>query len=156
MIRPSLVYGKPHLLSNSIRMLYTVTMNKDEFYRLNKAPKRSKYNSKKTFYDGVEYDSKKEADYAAKLDLLRKATDPHERVVRVERQVAFILQDKFTDATGKKHLPIKYFCDFLVNYADGRQEIVDVKSFGTMTDVYKIKKKLLLFKYRDISFREEI
>lgn len=53
---------------------------------------------------------------------------------------------------GKMVRPIKYIADFLVKYSDGREEVVDVK--GMRTDVYKLKKKLLLHQYPEIDFKE--
>lgn len=96
--------------------------------------RRSKYNNKKTFYNGVEYDSKREAEFAMQLDLLAKASDLSQRVVRVERQVPFqvVVNDKKI---------CKYVADFEVDYADGHSEVIDVKGFKT--DVYRLKKKLV-------------
>ena len=42
--------------------------------------------------------------------------------------------------------------DFVVTYSDGHVEVIDVK--GVRTDVYKLKRKMLLFKYPDLIFRE--
>jgi hypothetical protein len=115
----------------------------------------SKYNNKKTEYNGKIYDSKKEAKYAQELDNLKKAKDPKEKIVSVAEQVRYLLQEGFTDKNNNKHQPIFYIADFVVEYADGRKETIDVKSSATFqTDVYKIKKKLLLYKYPDLIFRE--
>ena len=45
-----------------------------------------------------------------------------------------------------------YTADFVVEYADGRVEVIDVK--GMRTDVYKLKRKLLLSRHPDMIFRE--
>lgn len=95
---------------------------------------RSKYGNKVVEYKGEKYQSKKEGLYAQQLDFLKKATDPHERVVSWERQVPFLVE-----VNGQKIC--KYLADFRVHYADGRTEIVDVK--GMRTEVYKLKKKLV-------------
>lgn len=97
-------------------------------------PKRSKYGSVKTEYNGRTYDSKLEANFAAELDMSRKATDPKVRPVKIEPQVRFPLKIK-----GK--LICTYVLDFRVTYADKHIEHIDVK--GVMTDVYKIKKKMM-------------
>lgn len=94
----------------------------------------NKYNAKKTIYNGFKYDSKKEAEYAMTLDMLKKATNDSDRVIEYERQVPFvcIVNDKKI---------CTYKADFRVYYADKRIEIVDVKGFKT--SIYKLKKKLV-------------
>lgn len=94
---------------------------------------RNKFNAQKTSYNGVMYDSKVEAAYAAKLDILRKAPGA-ERVVNVERQVKFPF-----DYNGK-HI-CSYQADFVITYADGRKEYHEVKGFETRESV--IKRKLM-------------
>jgi len=113
---------------------------------------KNKYGAKKTVYNGRTYDSKKEAEYSETLDRLKKAVNPADRVVDIEYQPAFTLQEAFTDKNGNKHRALTYKADFRVTYGDGRVEIVDVK--GMKTEVYKIKKKLLLYKFPDIDFKE--
>lgn len=68
-----------------------------------------------------------------------------------DMQVPFTLLDGYKHK-GKAVRGIKYYADFVVTYADGHREVIDVK--GMRTEVYKIKKKLLLNKYPDINFRE--
>jgi len=99
-----------------------------------KKQSRSKYNNKKTTYNGRLYDSKKEAEYSGLLDVLKNAKNDSDRVVEIEYQPPYvcIVNDKkiFT-----------YKADFRVTYADGRVEVIDVK--GMKTSVYRIKKKLV-------------
>lgn len=117
--------------------------------------KEAKYRNVKTEYNGYVYMSKKEAGYAQQLDQMMKAKDPKDRVVSFERQVPYLLQESFIDKDGKKHREITYIADFVVKYEDGREEVQDIKgSKNFTTDIYKIKKKILLFKYRNISFKE--
>lgn len=111
----------------------------------------SKYRNVQTEYKGIKFMSKKEAEYAMQLDWQRKAKNPSERVVEWVPQVPFVLQEAFM-SNGKKIPAIKYIADFVVTYADGHKEVVDVK--GVATDIYRLKKKLLLYKYRDIDFKE--
>lgn len=87
---------------------------------------RLKYHNKPTVYNGVWYHSKKEAKYAAELDLAKKAGD----LKFFLSQVAF-------------HLPggIKYLCDFVEFWKNGEVRFVDVKGFKTST--YRLKKKLV-------------
>ena len=100
--------------------------------------KFAKYGNKQTPYKGDIYDSKLEAKYAAILDTLKSATNKAQKVVSWERQIPFQII-----LNGIKIC--KYFADFKVLYADGREEIIDVK--GLKTDVYKLKKKLVEAQY---------
>lgn len=76
------------------------------------------------------YDSKKEAEYAFRLDVLKQAGE----VVKWDRQIRLPL-----DVNGQK--VCTYIVDFVVTCRDGSIEYVDVK--GYKTDVYKLKKKLV-------------
>lgn len=90
------------------------------------AQPRSKYSAKKTVVDGITFDSKKEAKYYCDLKILKQKGE----VLMFLRQVPF-------------HLPggVIYRLDFLVFWADGRVQFVDVKGFKTRD--YIIKKKLV-------------
>ena len=107
----------------------------------------SKYRAKKTVADGITFDSQKEADFYCELKMLRMAGE----VIDFERQVTFELQPKFKHS-GKTERAIKYIADFVVKYKDGRTVVVDVK--GDKTDVYRIKRKMLLYKHPDMIFEE--
>lgn len=102
----------------------------------------SKYRNKKT--NG--YDSKKEAKRADELKLLERG----KIITDLQEQVSILLQEKFRH-NGKCERPIIYIADF-VYYKDGVKIIEDVKGFKT--DVYRIKRKMLLFNYPDITFIE--
>lgn len=93
------------------------------------------------------YDSRKEALYAAQLEQLKQATEPHNRVVSVERQVSYELVPAQKDEKGRYlERAVKYIADFRVTYADGRVEVVDVKSvFTKKLPLYVLKRKLMLF-----------
>lgn len=97
----------------------------------------NKYKNHKTIYNGIEFDSCKERDYYLQLLLLQRAGV----VDKIDRQVKYILQAPFV-YQGHKERAITYYADFKVYYTDGRIEVVDVK--GYRTDVYKLKRKLLL------------
>ena len=73
-------------------------------------------------------------------------------VKEVELQPKFVLQPGYK-REGKKIRPIIYKADFKVTEASGHVYYVDTK--GMRTQVYLIKKKMLLYKYPDIDFREE-
>jgi len=92
-----------------------------------------KFNASRARYGDTIYHSKKEANYAATLDMLKKAEDPKDRVVRWERQVRVPLIVK-----GK--LIANWYIDFLVTYGDGRVQYEEVKGFATET--YLLKRKL--------------
>lgn len=104
---------------------------------------RSKYGAKKTEYNGFVYDSKREAEYARDLDIMKQAG-----LIRdYERQPVFLLQERFMH-NGKVIRPIRYVADFRITYPDGRVEVVDVKGF--MTPEFKIKQKMFYRKYPDL------
>lgn len=97
--------------------------------------RRAKYNSKTTSYGERSYHSKKEAGYAQTLDLLKKASNPSERVVSWTPQYSVDVYVDGATLTLKK-TPFKLFRiipDFLVTFADGHQEIHEVKSSFTAT-----------------------
>jgi len=103
----------------------------------------NKYNAKKVEIDGIVFDSRAEGRfYEHLLDLM------HDGVVEsFEMQKPYTLLDKFPHPkTGKTIRAIKYVPDFEVIYTDGRVEVVDVK--GMQTDVFKLKCKLFMFRYR--------
>ena len=77
--------------------------------------------------------SKLEASYAALFDASRKASLKKDRVVDVKRQV------KVSFDLNGVHI-CNYYMDFVVMYADGREEWVEVK--GYETDIWKMKAKM--------------
>lgn len=99
----------------------------------------NKYGNKKTEYNGIVYDSKKEAQRAVELDLLQKSVNPDYKVVKIERQ------PKFKVEINGKYI-CTYIADFKVTYADGRIEIEDVK--GYRNSIYILKKKLVEALYK--------
>lgn len=107
----------------------------------------SKYHAEKTKIDGIQFDSKKEADYYCELKMLKMAGE----VKEIDRQVVFELLPSYK-RNGKTVRAITYRADFVVTYRDGSKNVIDVK--GYQTDVYKLKKKMLLYRYPDINFQE--
>lgn len=97
--------------------------------------KPSKFGNIKTDYEGDSYDSRSEARYAKQLDTLKNAKNDAQRVVKWERQIKYPFE---LNGVNMGH----YRLDFLVEYADGRIEHVDVK--GVRTPVYSLKKKMML------------
>ena len=113
----------------------------------------SKYNNKKITIDGIKFDSMREGARYEEIKLLhRLESDPKKRPMTIDVQPVFILQECFTDYTGKKHRAIKYVADFKIVYEDGRVEVEDVKGF--LTSVYKLKRKMFLFAFPEIIFKE--
>jgi len=102
---------------------------------------KNKYGAKKTRCNLKHlHDSKKEAIRCDELNLLRKGGV----ISRLKQQTPFILQEGFW-IEHEKIRPIRYYADFTY-MEDGWKIIEDVK--GKLTDVYKIKKKLLLGKLK--------
>ena len=90
----------------------------------------SKYKNKKTSLDKTVYDSGHEADRAAQLKLMVMAKE----VTKIFEQVPFALPGERV-----------YFADFVILWPDGRWTVEDTK--GVRTDVYKIKRDLMLETY---------
>lgn len=113
--------------------------------------KTSKYKAKRTESDGISFDSKKEAQRWQELNTMASAGV----ISDLERQKPFILQEAFTDKQGRKHKPITYVSDFSYKDMEGNIIVEDVKSKMTrQLPVYRIKKKLFIYKYPDITFNE--
>lgn len=113
-----------------------------------KVAPETKFNNQKTDVDGIRFDSRKEAKYYEDLLWLQRTGT----VKSIELQPEFVLQPGY-EREGKKIRPIIYRADFKVTEADGHIYYVDTK--GMRTQVYLLKKKMLLYKYPDIDFREE-
>ena len=97
----------------------------------------SKYGNKKTELDGMVFDSRKEAQRWAELKLMERG----KLISGLERQVPFEIIPK-TD----KYRAVKYVADFV--YTDertGEKVVEDCK--GMCTELYKLKKKLVYWKY---------
>lgn len=111
----------------------------------NSRTRQSKYNNRKVVINGISFDSYMESRYYLYLIKLQKCG-----VVKdIQLQVPFVLQDAFTDECGKKHQAITYVADFVVAYADGREEVIDVK--GKVTQTFRNKRKMFIARYkRDI------
>lgn len=112
----------------------------------------NKYRNKKVIIDGFKFDSKKESVRYDELKQLQKIG----MIKGLSLQPEFLLQEKYTH-NGKTIRAIKYIADF--EYFDNRNKriIEDVKSKITASNpVYRLKKKMLLFKYKNIIFKEII
>ena len=87
---------------------------------------RHKYNAIRTEFDGIRFDSKKEASYYADLTLRQKAGE-----------VTFFLRQVPLHLPGR----VKYIVDFLEFHSNGEVHFVDVKGFETPE--FKVKKRLV-------------
>lgn len=99
--------------------------------RIKKAPK---YRNRKTTYNGTLYDSKREAAYAATLDLRQRAGE----IIGWDRQVLFRLVVNGVRVTT-------YRADFVVHHRGGRKEVVDTK--GVADRRWPMVRKLMLACY---------
>lgn len=106
----------------------------------------NKYKNKKTTIDGFKFDSEMESHYYLYLKQLKEIGE----VVDFVLQPSYLLQEGF-NLNGKRIRPITYKADFKVIYKDGHEEVIDVK--GKLTEEFKIKRKMLLYRYRDINFK---
>ncbi len=102
--------------------------------------KKSKYGANKCEIDGIKFDSRREANRYLELKQLEKAGV----ISDLQLQVPFVLQDSFV-FNGKKIQAIKYIADFTY-WENGELVIEDTK--GMRTDVYNIKKKMFMYRYK--------
>ena len=99
---------------------------------------KSKYNSVKKVINGIKFDSTLEAD--AYSLLVRNN-------VSFDRQIPFVLQEAFK-LDGKTIRAITYVADFQI-FVNGITYVIDTK--GMETDVFKIKKKMMLKKFSEMN-----
>lgn len=108
----------------------------------------NKYGNQSCEVDGIRFSSQLEARYYQRLKLLQRIGE----VTDIKLQEPYILQPAYELPDGTKVREIKYVADFVVSFSDGRKQVVDTK--GMRTPIYKLKKKMLLYKYPDIDFVE--
>lgn len=115
----------------------------------------SKYKSKKTIVDGIEFDSRKEANRYCELKLLQRAGKIQN--LELQKAIELIPAQREADTIGKRGGVIKgkviekavfYRADFVYT-ENGETVIEDVKGYkgGGAYAVFTIKRKLLLYKY---------
>lgn len=99
-----------------------------------KKDKPSKYKNKRIQYNGVWYQSKKEAKYAINLDWKIKSGE----IIRWERQV------KFSIDVQSIHI-CNYYADFKVFYHGLNVRYIDCKGYkkGVAYSIFELKKKLV-------------
>jgi len=99
--------------------------------------KQNKYNAKTKEYGGRIFHSKKEAAYAAELELLKKAGEIKD----------YKCQHKLSLDVDGFHI-CNYYVDFLVINKDGEEELHEVKGF--QTQLWRLKWKLTEAIYSDL------
>lgn len=110
-----------------------------------------KYRSRKVIYDGISFDSKKEAHRYCELKLLQRAG----KISNLELQKVFELipAQREPDTIGARggikkgkviEQAVKYVADFVYTQ-DGKTVVEDTKGFKTKD--YIIKRKLMLYVY---------
>ena len=104
--------------------------------------RRHKYNARRTEYRGEWYDSAAEANYAAILELRKKA----HQIERWERGTPQILVDGPT-----RRLRITYRPDFIVYNLDHSREAIDVK--GVVGREFRLKAILWAHKFPNVPLR---
>ena len=107
----------------------------------------SKYKAKKASVDGIEFDSRKEANRYCELKLLQRAG----KIQNLELQKAFELIPAQRERIIKGKVierAVTYVADFVYT-KNGRIIVEDVKGYkgGVAYAVFTIKRKLLLYRY---------
>lgn len=115
----------------------------------------SKYKAKKASVDGIEFDSRKEANRYCELKLLQRAGKIQN--LELQKAIELIPAQREADTIGKRGGVIKgkviekavfYRADFVYT-ENGETVVEDVKGYkgGGAYAVFTIKRKLLLYKY---------
>lgn len=111
---------------------------------LKESEKKNKYNARKIWVDGINFDSQAEADYYCQLKLLAQSG-----VID-----GFCRQARFVVTAGTNTTKAtEYVTDFVIFYPDKTYKIVDVK--GMKTEVFKLKMKSLREKYPKLKIELE-
>lgn len=118
-----------------------LTENEYKSFMGNRLKTKSKYHNEKTEIDGIKFDSIKEGAYYLKLKRLEKL-----KIIKdLKLQVPYELIPKH-EVNGKTVRKCIYKADFVYKTTeDDKIHVVDTK--GVRTDVYKIKSKLMSYKY---------
>lgn len=103
--------------------------------------KKNKYNNTKVEYKGIKFDSIKEMKHYQLLEYLQKIGEIKELKLQVPYEL--IPKYKINNKTVRK---TTYIADFTyITTKDDKLHIVDTKGFKT--DVYRLKKKMVEYKY---------
>lgn len=108
--------------------------------------KQSKYKNKKTVVNEIKFDSKKEAQrYAELIEELQRGD-----ITDLRLQQTYTLQESYMTVGGERVKAIKYIADFsYLRKVNGKwhRVVEDVKSRGTRTPVYQMKRKMMFHNY---------
>lgn len=110
--------------------------------------KRKKYGNKKITIDGIEFDSRLEANRYCQLKILERAKE----IKDLRRQVEYIIQPKYRK-NNKTVREIKYIADF-VYYDIKKDKTIIEDTKGYRNEIYKLKKKIFEYKYTDLEITE--
>jgi len=110
-----------------------------EKYQMEKRQKTMKYHNQKTKVNGIVFDSWKEAGRYQELLLLLQTG----KISGLKLQETFVLQNGYTTPKGQRIRAITYRADFTYTDGKGQKVVEDVKSAGTRTREYAIKRKLM-------------
>ena len=105
--------------------------------------KQNKYYAQKCKIKGVEFDSRKEAQRYAELQILLKAG----QICDLGRQKKYILIPSQRDENGKLiEREVSYVADFVYK-ENGKEVVEDVKGYkeGAAYRIFSIKRKLMLW-----------
>lgn len=105
-----------------------------------KRRRQGKYRNKKCVIDGITFASEMEGHYYQHLRLLQKSGE----VESFTLQPRFQLQPSFKKH-GKTWRAMEYVSDFAVRWADGREDVRDVK--GKPTREFRLKQKIYTYRF---------
>lgn len=140
--------GKAFAGTTAEELEQTIKSAMGGFANANPPQKKSKYHSEKTEIDGIRFDSRKEARRFLELREMERRGE----ISDIRLQVNFTLIEGHTKPTGERVRPEVYKADFTYRKRDNSGSytiyiVEDVKSAGTRTEKYKIKKKQLWEKF---------
>mgnify|MGYP003403548853 FL=1 len=114
--------------------------------------KRQRYPHKITYVDGIRFHSKDEARRYKDLIVLERTGGIQNLIM----QPRFLIQESYV-YRGEKVRKAEYVADFMYNNLKGEVIVEDVKSDHTAKDeLYRLKKKLMLFRNMGVIFKEVI
>lgn len=115
----------------------------NRFYRgSNRRVNGNKYHNKQVLVNGIEFDSMKEANRWAELQLLQRAGKIRDLSRQVKYQLIPVQRDEFGKAIERS---VDYIADFQYRDEKGKLVVEDAKGFKTKE--YIIKRKLMLKEY---------
>jgi hypothetical protein len=107
---------------------------------LKKGKAMNKFGNRKTLFNGITFDSRREAKRYAELVLLLRAG----QISNLRRQVPFELLPSQKRNGKVIERPVRYVADFV--YIENGQEVVE-DAKGLRTKEYILKRKLMLWQY---------